>query len=54
MNLITIAEAAERLGVNQLTIRRWIDDGTLPAYRLGQKNIRIKPDDLSALLKPIK
>lgn len=50
---LTIAEAAVRRGCSQKTIRRRIADGTLPAYRLGPKLIRIDPRDLGRLARRI-
>jgi excisionase family DNA binding protein len=50
---ITVPQAAERKGVSAKTIRRWIADGTLPAYRVGQKLIRIRVADLDALGTPL-
>lgn len=34
------------------TIRRWIDRGRLPAYRLGEKRVGVKPSDLARLVAP--
>ena len=34
---ITIADAAQRLGVSEKTIRRWIDRRKLPAVRMGSQ-----------------
>jgi excisionase family DNA binding protein len=50
---ITIADAAKEFGVCERTVRRRIADGTLPAYRVGPRAIRIDVDDLGALLRPI-
>ena len=41
-------EAADCMSVSVKTIRRWIAAGTLPAYRCGQRAIRIKLEDLEA------
>lgn len=49
----SIADAAEHLGVSEKTIRNYIARGTLPAYRLGNRAIRIDRRDLDALLTPI-
>jgi len=52
--LFTVQEAAEYLAVSGATIRRYISDGRLPAYRLGNERlIRIKRQDLERLLSPI-
>ena len=41
----TIKEAAEYLEVAEITVRRWVKDGTLKSERLG-KNIVFNADDL--------
>ena len=52
--LFSVKEAAEFLGVSESTIRRYISDGRLLAYRLGNERlIRIKRQDLEKLLSPI-
>lgn len=51
--LVSIAEAAEYLGVTTRSIREWITEGRLPAYRVGPKVIRIKMADLEKQLRPI-
>ncbi|MGP5251486.1 helix-turn-helix domain-containing protein [Brachybacterium alimentarium] len=50
---LSIAEAAEQLGLTEKTIRRYIAAGKLPAYRVGSRTVRIKSSDLERLLKPI-
>jgi excisionase family DNA binding protein len=49
---LTVAQAAEQLSVHPSTIRRWIDQGRLPAYRIGEKRIGLKPPDLARLVAP--
>ena len=52
--LFSVQEAAEFLGVSESTIRRYIYDGQLLAYRLGNgRLIRIKRQDLEKLLSTI-
>ncbi|UOT02267.1 excisionase family DNA-binding protein [Rhodococcus opacus] len=51
--LITPHQAAERLGVEYSTIRRWIRSGKLPAFRLAGHAVRIDVADVDALLTPI-
>lgn len=52
---LTIKEAAAQMNVHEETVRRWIQSGTLTAYRLnGKKLIRIAQKDLDALKEPIK
>jgi excisionase family DNA binding protein len=49
---LSIAQVARQLAVHPSTIRRWIDQGKLPAYRLGPKRIAIKQGDVSRVLAP--
>lgn len=52
--LFTVQEAAQYLAVSEATIRRYISDGKLPAYRLGNERlIRVRRQDLEGLLSPI-
>ena len=52
--LLSVQEAADFLGLSVSTIRRYIRDGRLPAYRVaGERLLRIKRSDLEALLDPI-
>ena len=44
--LLTIGEAALRLKVNPQTLRRWIRQGLVPAFKIGRKEWRIREDDL--------
>lgn len=44
---VTVAEAASFLKVSPSTIWRWIDQGVLPAYRIGQRRIRLRRVDLA-------
>jgi excisionase family DNA binding protein len=36
-DLMTVAEIATALRLNQATIRNWIDAGKLPALRIGKR-----------------
>ena len=50
---LTLAETARRLKVSERTIRRRIEDGSIPAVRLGsssQSPLRIPEDGLDAWL----
>jgi excisionase family DNA binding protein len=49
---LTVAEAARELDVSPSTVWRWIDSGRLPAFRAGPKTIRIKREELQALMRP--
>ena len=48
-SFLTVAEVAEWLKLNQQTVRNWIDQGSLPAVRVGRR-VRIKRSDLERLL----
>jgi excisionase family DNA binding protein len=48
--LVSIAEAAKLADVHPRTIRRRIADGTLTAYKLGPRLIRIDIAELDSLL----
>jgi excisionase family DNA binding protein len=51
--MISINEAAEMYGVDHQLIRRLIEDGELPAVRVGKRVIRIDPADLKRVCKPV-
>lgn len=55
--LVTVSRGAEMLGVSAKTLRRWIDDGLVPAYRVGGpdgRSIRVDRDELvSTLIRPL-
>ena len=50
---LTVAEAATLLKVHKSTIWRWIENGSLPAYRVGQRGVRLKKADLERSLTPV-
>ncbi len=50
---VTIAEAARVLRVSPSTIRRWIGEGDLPAYRVGRRRVRVRKPDLARLIAPV-
>src|SRR5437016_7906880 len=47
---LTVAEVAEMLKLNPQTVRNWIDQGSLPALRVGRR-VRIKRSDLERMLE---
>ena len=49
-SFLTVAEVAEMLKLNQQTVRNWIDQGSLPALRVGRR-VRIKRSDLERVLE---
>lgn len=46
---LTTRQIAKLLQLKTVTIRRWIDKGELPAYKLG-KEMRIKKKDFEAFV----
>ncbi len=47
-------DVAQRLGVNEQTVRAWIRSGKLPASRLaGRRVLRIRESDIEAVLEPV-
>lgn len=51
--LVSIAMAAEYLGVNPRTIRRRIAEGVLTGYRMGPRLVRVDLGEVDAMLRPI-
>ena len=49
----TIGQAADYLNLTERSIRRYVSEGLLPAYRIGRKQIRIRAVDVDALLVPV-
>jgi excisionase family DNA binding protein len=47
---LTVAEVAELLKLNQQTVRNWIDQGSLPAVRVGRR-VRIRRSDLERVIE---
>jgi excisionase family DNA binding protein len=41
---VSVAQLAEHYGVHPRTVFRWIDQGLIPAYRVGRKALRIDFD----------
>jgi excisionase family DNA binding protein len=47
---LTVAEVAAVLKLNQQTVRNWIDQGRLPALRVGRR-VRIRRTDFDRLIE---
>jgi len=47
---LTVAEIARILKLNQQTVRNWIDQGSLPALRVGRR-VRVRRSDFDALVE---
>ena len=50
----TISEAAKVLDVSPSTVWRWIKTGKLPAYRVGERSIRIKREAFKTVISPVR
>lgn len=50
---VSLAQAAEHVGVSERTIRRWIADGRLAGYRVGPRLLRVDRAELEALFSAI-
>jgi excisionase family DNA binding protein len=48
--MLTVAQAARRAGRNPETVRRWIREGKLTAWKVGSQHV-IDDDDLTATLR---
>lgn len=52
IKLLRIREAAELLGVNPETLRRWDNEGRLKAIRIGKRqDRRYKPKDVQKIIE---
>jgi excisionase family DNA binding protein len=51
--LLSLADAARLLDCSPRTVRRRISEGTLRAYRVGPRLVKIDLADVEALLRPI-
>ena len=44
--LLTLREAASRLGISERTLRAWAASGRMPCVRLSSRCVRVDPRDL--------
>lgn len=49
-NILTVSEVAEQLKVSDRTVRNWIEQGAIKAYRFGLV-YRIKKEDFEQFVK---
>jgi excisionase family DNA binding protein len=52
-DLVTVPEAARLLRVSTSTVRRLIDRGQLPSYRVGQRSVRLNRRELGRAVAPL-
>lgn len=50
---VSLRQAAALHGVSVDTLRRRIREGRLPAYRFGERLIKVRIEDLDRLFRPI-
>lgn len=50
-NWLTIAEIAKDLKISEDLVRSWVRDKSLPAFRVGKKQYRIRKEDYQEFLK---
>ena|SRR5579885_2323538 len=53
LDLITLKEAAQLLRVSEVTVRRWLKQGRLPAYHVGPRALRVRREDLTSHVLPV-
>jgi len=49
----TVKTLAEKLAITPITVYRMVDQGKLPAVKIG-KSIRFKPQDIDAFLETVR
>ena len=49
-DVVTVAQIAEILRLNQQTVRNWIDQGSLPAMRVGRR-VRVRWGGVEAMME---
>ena len=49
--LITLEQAAVRLGLSAQTVWRWVARGRLPAVRLGPRCLRVRQEDIDEFVR---
>ena len=48
--MLTVGEVSELLHLHPNTIRRWVDEGLIKAYRIGsRRDRRFKREDIAAI-----
>ena len=49
--LIPLTDASVRLGIHVTTLRAWVRNGAVPAYRVGRRYIRVDWNELLAAIQ---
>ncbi|MEJ7831856.1 MAG: helix-turn-helix domain-containing protein [Nocardioides sp.] len=50
---MTLQQAAVYIAISVKTVRRMIARGELPAYICGKRGLRVRRNDLDALMRPV-
>ena len=50
-DLITLGTAAKQLGISVKTLQAWVRNGRVPAYRMGQRFVRVRWTELLDALR---
>ncbi len=51
MEMISLRQAARKIGVADRVLRQAVRSGDLPAFKLSQRTVRVKPADLDDWIK---
>jgi len=51
MEMISLRQAARKIGVADRVLRQAVRSGDLPAFKLGQRTLRVKPADVDDWIK---
>jgi excisionase family DNA binding protein len=49
---LSIRAAADELGVDEKSVRNWLAKGYLNGYRIGERVVRIRREDIEAAKRP--
>ncbi len=50
---LTLSDAAEWLSLDEKTLRRWVSQGRLTAFRVGPKLIRLDADEIESMIRVV-
>ncbi len=50
---LTLSDAAEWLSLDEKTLRRWVSQGRLTAYRVGPKLIRLDAAEVENMIRVV-
>jgi len=50
---LTLSDAAGWLSLDEKTLRRWVSQGRLTAYRVGPKLIRLDADEIENMIRVV-